>query len=45
MAHKRKTVEDLEQKVIERKKKYVRYEEGKTYIHYSVANIRQICYL
>ncbi len=28
MAHKRKTVEDLEQKVIERKKKYVRYEEG-----------------
>ena len=28
MAHKRKTVTDLEQRVIERKKKYVRYQEG-----------------
>ena len=28
MAHKRKTVTDLEQRVGERKKKYVRYQEG-----------------
>ena len=28
MAHKRKTVTDLDQRVIERKKKYVRYQEG-----------------
>lgn len=28
MAHNRKTVTDLEQRVVERKKKYVWYQEG-----------------
>lgn len=41
MAHKRKTVTDLEQRVIERKKKYVRYQEGAELYSMGVNTLRK----
>lgn len=42
MAHKRKTVTDLEQRVIERKKKYVRYQEGAEFYSMGVNIFREV---
>ena len=41
MAHKRKTVTDLDQRVIERKKKYVRYQEGAELYSMGVNTLRK----
>ena len=42
MAHKRKTVTDLDQRVIERKKKYVRYQEGAELYSMGVNTFREV---
>ena len=42
MAHKRKTVTDLEQRVVERKKKYVRYQEGAELYSMGLNTFREI---
>lgn len=42
MAHKRKTVTDLEQRVGERKKKYVRYQEGAELYSMGLNTFREI---
>ena len=42
MAHKRKTVTDLDQRVIERKKKYVRYQEGAELYSMRVNTFREV---
>ena len=42
MAHKRKTVTDLDQRVIERKKKYVRYQEGAELYSMGLNTFREI---
>lgn len=42
MAHKRKTVTDWEQRVIERKKKYVRYQEGAELYSMGVNTFREV---
>ena len=42
MAHKRKTVTDLEQRVVERKKKYVRYQEGAELYYMGLNTFREI---
>ena len=40
--HKRKTVTDLEQRVVERKKKYVRYQEGAELYSMGINTFREI---
>lgn len=42
MAHKRKTITDLEQRVVERKKKYVRYQEGAELYSMGINTFREI---
>ena len=42
MTHKRKTVTDLEQRVGERKKKYVRYQEGAELYSMGLNTFREI---
>lgn len=42
MAHKRKTVTDLDQRVIERKKKYVRYQAGAELYSMRVNTFREV---
>ena len=42
MSHKRKTVTKLEQRVIERKKKYVRYQEGAKLYSMGINTFREI---